>query len=136
VEDVRPILVDQHARFVEMIVGVAGDVRALVDDEHARVVLAGEPLGEHRAGKAGADDEIVVLLLAGAGDEARPRLGAFDRLADEPGHAGIGRVPADVGELGIDGAQPLVRPCASASAFRSPMKASAPSAMNTASRSP
>ncbi len=64
VEDVRPILVDQDARLVEMVVGVAADMRPPVDDQHVRVVLAGQPLGDHRAGEAGADDEIVVGLLA------------------------------------------------------------------------
>ena len=47
VEDVRPILVDQHPRLVEMVIGVAGDMGALVDDEHVRAMLARQPLSEH-----------------------------------------------------------------------------------------
>ena len=42
---------------VVVVVGVAADVRALVDDEHALAELGGQPLGEDDAGEAGADDE-------------------------------------------------------------------------------
>ena len=58
-EDVRAVGVDEDAGVVVAVVGVAADVRALVDDQHAQAQLAGEPLRQHAAGEAGADDEVV-----------------------------------------------------------------------------
>ncbi len=59
VEDVRPVAMDQHARFVVIIVGVAADVRPPVDDQHALVQPGGQTLGQHAAGEPGADDQVV-----------------------------------------------------------------------------
>jgi hypothetical protein len=42
-----------------VIVGVAADVGALVDDQHALAGLAGQPLGQDAAREAGPDDEII-----------------------------------------------------------------------------
>ena len=67
VEDVRPVAMHQHAGLVEVVVGIAADVVAPVDDQHAPVELAGKPLGQHAAGEAAADDEVV----EGAGAVAR-----------------------------------------------------------------
>jgi len=55
VKDVRAVLVDEDAVFIDIVVRVPADVRPLVDDEHG---LPGgrEPLGADAAGKAGADD--------------------------------------------------------------------------------
>ena len=58
-EDVRAVLVDQQAGGVEPVIGVAADMAAAVDQQHALVALAGQPLGQHAAGEAGADDEPV-----------------------------------------------------------------------------
>src|SRR5439155_11751534 len=46
-------------------------VIASVDRQHARAVLARQPLGEHRAGEAGADDQIIVRRLAFGRTEER-----------------------------------------------------------------
>ena len=59
VEDVRAVAVNQHAGFVVVIVGVAGDMRAPVDHQHALVQAPGQPLGEHAAGETGADDQVI-----------------------------------------------------------------------------
>ena len=59
VEDVRPVLVDEDAGVVVVVVGVAADVRALVADQHLLAGVGGEPLGEVAAGEAGADDQII-----------------------------------------------------------------------------
>ena len=58
-EDVRPVLVDQDAVVVVVVVGVAADVVAPVDDEHALPELRRQALGHHRAGEAGPDDQHV-----------------------------------------------------------------------------
>ena len=50
----------EDAVLVGLVIGVAADVRPAVDQQHPRAMLAGQPLGEHRAGKAGADDQIIV----------------------------------------------------------------------------
>ena len=59
VEDVRPVLVDEDAVLVVVVVGVAADVRPLVDDQDLLAGACRQPLREHAAGEAGADDEIV-----------------------------------------------------------------------------
>ncbi len=60
VEDVRAVLVIHYAVGIRLVVGIAADVIAPVDQQHARVVLACQPLGEHRTGKTSADDQIIV----------------------------------------------------------------------------
>ncbi len=64
VEDVRAVAVDQHAGLVVVVVGIAGDMRAPVDHQHALVQPRGKALGKHAAGKAGADDEVVEAASA------------------------------------------------------------------------
>src|SRR4051794_5657074 len=59
VEDVRAVLVDQHTGLVIVIVGVAGDVRALVADQYRLAGMGREALRDCGPGKAGADDEII-----------------------------------------------------------------------------
>ena len=59
VEDVRAVLVHQDAGFVVAVVGVAADVGAPVDDQHALVPHVGETLGQDAAGEARADDQPV-----------------------------------------------------------------------------
>ena len=56
----RAVLVDQQAGLVVAVIGVAADMGAAVDDEHALVALARETLGKHAAGKAGADDQPII----------------------------------------------------------------------------
>jgi hypothetical protein len=67
VEDVRAVRVDQDPRVVVAVVGVATDVRALVDDENALVALAGQPLGEHAAGETRTHHQGVEAGAAGNG---------------------------------------------------------------------
>ena len=59
VEDVRPVLVDEHAVLVVVVVGVAADVRPLVDEQDGLVQLRGQPLRQDAAGETGANDQIV-----------------------------------------------------------------------------
>jgi hypothetical protein len=58
-ENVRSVLVDQDARVVEVVVGVAGDVVPLLDDEHLLVVLAGESLGQHAPRKSRPNHHVI-----------------------------------------------------------------------------
>src|SRR5438132_6800580 len=52
VEDVRPVLVDEHASIVVAVIGVAPDMIAPVDDQNFLVCLAGKSLGQHATSKA------------------------------------------------------------------------------------
>ena len=63
VEDVRTVFVHQDAGLVVVVEGVAGDVVALVDDEHALAHAVGETLCEHGPGQPGAHNKIVEPLL-------------------------------------------------------------------------
>ena len=108
VEDMRPILVDEDSGIVEAVIGVAADVRAPVDQQDVGVVLARQPLGENRAGEARADDQIIIFARTLPDDRGG---GVFCRGGvDQPRHPGGGRVPAQVGELEIDRAQPVAGP--------------------------
>ena len=68
-EDVRPVLVVAQPIRRKRIVGIARDVRSLVDDQDAGAELACKPLGDRAAGQAGADHEKVVhlYLISGRG---------------------------------------------------------------------
>ena len=65
-EDVRPVLVNEHTGRVGMIVGIAGDVRPPIDDEHPLAGIARQPFREHTARVAGADDQIIIHKRSGA----------------------------------------------------------------------
>ncbi len=54
---VRPIVVDLNTSIVVMIIGVASDVSALIDNEARLAELARDALGQDRAGEPGAHDE-------------------------------------------------------------------------------
>src|SRR6187402_218947 len=58
-EDVRPILMNQHAGSVVLVVGIAADVHALIDDEDLVAGVGREPFRHDRPGKAGSDNEVV-----------------------------------------------------------------------------
>ena len=62
-----------------MVVGVAADVRAPVDQQHPLAELRGQPLGQHRAGEARADDQVVVGLASAGGRIAGARRAADRR---------------------------------------------------------
>src|SRR5690606_13673802 len=59
VEDVRSVRMDEHAGLIEAIIGISTDMRSPIDQENG---LAGgcEAFRADAAGKASADDEIVV----------------------------------------------------------------------------
>ena len=66
-KDVRAVAMDEDAGGIGRIVGVAGDVVAPVDDEHAPARIRRHPLGQHGAREARADDEDV-MVAPWAGD--------------------------------------------------------------------
>jgi hypothetical protein len=59
VKDMRPIFVDQDAVVVVLVVGVAADMRTLVDDQHLNTRPGGEPLGQDTTGEAGTNDQVI-----------------------------------------------------------------------------
>ena len=61
-EDVRAVAVDQHAGRVMLVIRVAADVRAAVDDEDALAAVCRKTLGEDGAGEPCADDQRVVAF--------------------------------------------------------------------------
>ena len=61
VKDVRAVFMIQDARIIQLVIGVTADVRTAIDQQDARLVLAGKPLGQDRPGKTGADDQIIVM---------------------------------------------------------------------------
>ena len=77
VKDVRPVGMNQYAHVVVAVVGIAADVRTLVDDEHALAEHVGEPLGEDTSREAGTDHQGIEAGLAGNG---APK-GGIDRSA-------------------------------------------------------
>jgi hypothetical protein len=52
-----------RARFVVMIVSVAADVTAPLDDERGFAELGGDAFGQYRAGEPRADDQEVIFHL-------------------------------------------------------------------------
>ena len=58
-ENVRAVLVHEHAGVVVMIVGVARDVIAAVNDQHFFVRDAREPFGQHAARIARPNDQVI-----------------------------------------------------------------------------
>ena len=61
-EDVRPVAVDEDARAVEAVVGVAADVGPLFQHEHPLARL-GQPPRRDRPGKPAADNDRVVVVF-------------------------------------------------------------------------
>ena len=59
VKDVRAVLVDEHARVVVVIVGIAADVVPLVDDENCLSRIFRQPFGHDASRESGSHDEIV-----------------------------------------------------------------------------
>ena len=55
-EVVGAVLVNQDAGRVILVLGIATDMTALLNDGTAGAELAGEPLGKGEPGEAGADD--------------------------------------------------------------------------------
>ena len=66
---------DEDAGGVGMVVGVAGNVIAAVDQQHAHAGIRRQPLGQHRAREAGADHQRVIVRPApGRPDRRRDRI--------------------------------------------------------------
>src|SRR3954447_530596 len=59
VEDVRPVPMDEDARVVVLVVRVAADMRAAVDDEDALTEDGCDSLGDDAAGEPRPDDDPV-----------------------------------------------------------------------------
>ena len=55
-----PVLVDENTGAVGVVVGVATDMGALVDDEAGAPELGAEAFCKDETGEAGSDDEVVV----------------------------------------------------------------------------
>ncbi len=114
-EDVRPILVNQHAGIVVMVVGIAADVHALVDDEDLAAGVSGEPFRHDRPGKAGSDNEVVEHRAPILCDERMDRTGCgcavrarrSNAITDVPGHARPGGVPRHAGQRRVGAADPF-----------------------------
>ena len=104
-EDVRAVAVDEDARLVEMVIGVAADMRPPIDHQHPLAGIRRQTLGHHRAGEARAHDEIVV---------ARPllRIRPRQRIVDQRLHPVGDVVPRKVCQRDVDIVAPCRRRCA------------------------
>src|SRR5215203_5794653 len=58
-KDVRPVLMDHHAGFIVIVVGVPADMGTLVADQDALAGMGREPFRHSGAGKAGAYYQII-----------------------------------------------------------------------------
>ena len=94
---------------VVVVVGVAADVRAPVDQQHPLAAHGCQPLGQHAAGEAGADDQLIVTCSVAAA-RLRSRTpacrrgvaAARRRCVDQRVACGPGLVPGQLGEMTID----------------------------------
>jgi len=59
VKDMRAILVHQNTILIVMVVSVASNVAALVNDEYFFIATGSQPFGQHAAGKTGPNDKII-----------------------------------------------------------------------------
>ncbi len=59
-KDVRPVAVDQDPRVVELVVRVAADMVAAIEDEDPLVELVRQPFRDDATGEAGADHDDVM----------------------------------------------------------------------------
>jgi hypothetical protein len=57
----RAVAVNQNAGVVELVISIAGQVRATVDHMHALAGL-GQFAGDDGSGETGADDQIIKLI--------------------------------------------------------------------------
>jgi hypothetical protein len=103
---------DEDARIIEMIIGVAGNMGSPVDHQHALARIAREAFGHHRAGKARADDEIIVMRL-GARVAARLAIASSTALRMSLDDR-IPRLPASAASTALRHARPGVCPRTSA----------------------
>ena len=78
VEDVRAVPVDLNPRRVLVVEGVAGHVRALVDDQHLLARAGRQALGQDRAGEARAHHQVVERFGAAGRADSRRRRGRPD----------------------------------------------------------
>ena len=59
-EDMRAVSMIAQAIARQSVVSIAGYVWSLVDDEHARIRLAGETLREGTSGESRSNDQVIV----------------------------------------------------------------------------
>ena len=59
VENMRAVFVNEYSGLVVTVVGVAGDMRALVHQQHFFVRVARQTLGQNAAGETGSNNEII-----------------------------------------------------------------------------
>ncbi len=74
-EDVRTVRVDQDARVIVSVVGVAADVGPLVHHQHSLTELGRQAFGDHAACEARADDQRVESMARLDGGHARASAG-------------------------------------------------------------
>jgi len=65
VEDMGAVLVDQHPRLVEAIIGVAAHMVPALQHQYPLAAPLGQLPGRHGTGQAGSDDKAVILMIHG-----------------------------------------------------------------------
>jgi hypothetical protein len=73
VKDVRAVFVHEHARFIRMIVGVAGYVRPAVDEQDFLARVPREAFSEHAPGVARANNQVIIHIRESADPRALKR---------------------------------------------------------------
>ena len=81
VVDVRAVLVDEDAGVVDVVIGVAGDVIATLDDGHVEAAGLGKAAGADRSRVSGADDDHVVTV--GVKPSGKPTCDSHSNPLDE-----------------------------------------------------
>src|SRR3546814_18826759 len=61
VEDVRAIAVDEDSGIVKLVIGIAADMRAAVDQQHLPAAVGGQPFGHDGAREARPDEHAVIM---------------------------------------------------------------------------
>src|SRR5205085_187589 len=64
VEDVRAVLVVENPGLVRLVVSVAADMVAPIDEKDSRAMLRRQPFSKNGAGKTGSDDQIIIAADA------------------------------------------------------------------------
>ena len=75
--DVRAVFVLQEAGGIDVIVGIAAEMRAAIHEQHTLSRSGSQPLGQHRPSEAGTNDEDVVRSAARRGPDGGRRQPRF-----------------------------------------------------------
>ena len=59
-KNMRAVLVNENAGVIQLVIGVAADMRPAVYHKHFLIALTGNPFGKHAAGKSSPHDEPVI----------------------------------------------------------------------------